>query len=232
MSEPTFTKGPEVLYEWDFPPGGNFRCRIIEVEPGIVIGQQRDSDSEAWRDEPCPMGWKNELIALAQEVGDWRSDAAMAAGEDCGDERHCTCVGPLRHELHAEREKRARDVRMAAEAIRKLAFYQEQRDRWYAAAGQRQDELNEAHLALAWVAGSLPFEDENLPAHLAPPEFVQRQVQRAKTYAATVPAQRPGESWRCPECGPDAKIDEDGCCAQCGADCDIEVPLIPREEKT
>ncbi len=25
--------------------------------------------------------------------------------------------------------------------------------------------------------------------------------------------------WVCPDCGPHARIDEDGCCATCGADC-------------
>lgn len=251
---------PITMYEWDFPPGGNFRCRIIETEPGIVIGQQRDSDSEPWRDEPCPMGWKNELISLAQEVSDWRGDAAMAAMENCGDEirgdeHHCTCVGPLRKlardlgndkvaltltlnletklrkDTESARKLQARSLQLQIGSLQnQLNEMRAHRDRWFAAAGQRQDELNEAHLALAWVAGSLPFESETLPAHLAPPEFVRRQVQRAKMYASTVPAQRPGESWRCPECGPGAKIDEDGCCAQCGADCDLDVPLARRDE--
>jgi len=222
------TDYPHVIYEWTFPPDRG--CRIVEIRPGIVIGQERESHDAPWRDEPCPSGWKNELIALKQEVDDWQMDAVKAVQEECGNRDHCTCVGPLRHILQAERDERARDVRMAAEATRKLALCQEQRDRWYASAGQRQDELNEAHLALAWVCGSLPFESESLPAHLAPPKFVRRQVARAKAYASTCPAQRPGEQWLCPECGPGARVDEDGCCATCGEDCDLDVPLIPREE--
>lgn len=101
MSEPT------VLYEWTFPPDRG--CRIIEIEPGIVIGQERESHDAPWRDEPCPSGWKHELIALAQETSDWRSDAAMAVLETCGDEEHCTCVGPLR--------KLARDLGMDKAAL-------------------------------------------------------------------------------------------------------------------
>ena len=99
------TDYPHTLYEWDFPPGGgNFRCRIIETEPGLVKAQQRktdEPDSIPWDDVVSPMGWKNELVALAQECSEWRSDAAMAVMENCGDEirgdeHHCTCVGPLR----------------------------------------------------------------------------------------------------------------------------------------
>ena len=41
--------------------------------------------------------------AAEQELADWRSDATRAAGEQCGDEKHCTCVGVLRHKLAAIR---------------------------------------------------------------------------------------------------------------------------------
>lgn len=50
-----------------------------------------------------------------------------------------------------------------------------------------QDEPDEALLALAWVCASLPFEDRSLPVHLLPPEYVARQVMRAKVYASTAP---------------------------------------------
>jgi len=30
------------------------------------------------------------------------------------------------------------------------------------------------------------------------------------------------ELWRCPDCGPGVAADEDGCCANCGADLEIE----------
>jgi len=41
---------------------------------------------------------------LFDEVNDWRESAAKAMRENCGDEirgdeHHCTCVGPLRHQL-------------------------------------------------------------------------------------------------------------------------------------
>lgn len=44
---------------------------------------------------------------------------------------------------------------------------------------QRQDELNEALAALAWVTKGLPLGAENLPEMLRPPEFVARQVRLA-----------------------------------------------------
>lgn len=49
-----------------------------------------------------------QLRALRDEVQDWRDTATSAAGEGCGDEVHCTCVGPLRKtvaDLHAENER-------------------------------------------------------------------------------------------------------------------------------
>ena len=36
---------------------------------------------------------------LFDEVNDWRESAAKAMSEICGGEEHCTCVGPLRHQL-------------------------------------------------------------------------------------------------------------------------------------
>lgn len=61
-----------------------------------------------------------------------------------------------------------------------------QKKRWYEAAGQRQDELNEAHRALAWICGSLPFDRPDLPGLLRPPEFVTRQVKLAKAALAAI----------------------------------------------
>lgn len=49
-------------------------------------------------------------IALQEardERDDWRESATRAAGESCGDERHCTCVGPLRKELRDAKAKLA-----------------------------------------------------------------------------------------------------------------------------
>jgi hypothetical protein len=44
--------------------------------------------------------------ALREELEDWRSSAKRAAGDECGDEKHCTCVGVLRASLAAmERER-------------------------------------------------------------------------------------------------------------------------------
>jgi len=96
-----------------------------------------------------------------------------------------------------------------------------QKQRWYEAAGQRQDELNEAHRALAWVCMDLPLEAKGIPAKLRPPEFVARQVGLAKAQYPTRISTL-DEWWRCPECGPGVAGDEDGCCADCGADLEIE----------
>lgn len=49
-------------------------------------------------------------IALQEardERDDWRESATRAAGESCGDERHCACVGPLRKELRDAKAKLA-----------------------------------------------------------------------------------------------------------------------------
>lgn len=102
-----------------------------------------------------------------------------------------------------------------------------QKQRWYEAAGQRQDELNEAHRALAWVSGSLPFDSPNLPEHLRVPEFVQRQVAQAKAQYPTRLSTL-DEWWKCPECGPGVASDEDGCCSTCGADLEV----IPNPERS
>lgn len=42
---------------------------------------------------------EKEIEELKAEVNDWRESAAKAMRENCGDEEHCTCVGPLRHQL-------------------------------------------------------------------------------------------------------------------------------------
>ena len=42
---------------------------------------------------------EKEVAELRAEVNDWRDSAAKAMNENCGDEKHCTCVGPLRHQL-------------------------------------------------------------------------------------------------------------------------------------
>lgn len=224
-----------VLYEWTFPAGYGYSCRIVETEPGIVHFEQRhliDEEAyaagepeEPWQQTDKPMGAANEMILLWQEVEDWRSSANKAANERCADEQHCGCVGVLREELKRAHATAQTHIGIAASAIRARAQAEEQRDRWYAAAGQRQDELNEAHRALAWICGSLPFESANLPEHLRPPEFVARQVAQAK---ASYPNRQStlDELWQCPDCGVGVAADEDGCCANCGADCEI-VPATP-----
>lgn len=42
---------------------------------------------------------RQELADLRSELADWRDGAKQAAGEVCGDEKHCTCVPALRAEL-------------------------------------------------------------------------------------------------------------------------------------
>lgn len=79
----------------------------------------------------------------------------------------------------------------------------------------------EAHRALAWVCMDLPFDAADIPEHLRPPEFVTRQVKQAKAQYPTRISTL-DEWWRCPECGPGVAGDEDGCCANCGADLEIE----------
>lgn len=44
---------------------------------------------------------KAQLEAAKEELDDWRESAKRAAGEQCGDEKHCTCVGVLRKDLEA-----------------------------------------------------------------------------------------------------------------------------------
>jgi hypothetical protein len=40
-----------------------------------------------------------EIERLREELADWREAAETAAGETCGDEKHCTCVPLLRMEI-------------------------------------------------------------------------------------------------------------------------------------
>jgi hypothetical protein len=48
---------------------------------------------------------QSKLDKATDELDAWRGSAVAAAMEDCGDSRHCTCVGLLRAELSALREK-------------------------------------------------------------------------------------------------------------------------------
>ena len=82
-----------------------------------------------------------EVAGLMDELQDWRDSAARAAQEMCGDERHCTCVGVLRHEVQYWKESQAYaedqylkladhcksldgKLAVAIEAIRSLMSYQ------------------------------------------------------------------------------------------------------------
>jgi len=44
------------------------------------------------------------IAELEAELADWRNTAEQAAGEMCGDEKHCVCVPALRVLLTQERE--------------------------------------------------------------------------------------------------------------------------------
>lgn len=74
----------------------------------------------------------------------------------------------------------------AAIQAAEIAALREERDRWYFAAGQRQDELNEAHRALEFCTRFIEIERDDNPAHLLAPDFVRRQVRIAKAqYGST-----------------------------------------------
>lgn len=57
------------------------------------------------------------------ELDDWRESARKAIEEPCGDEKHCSCVGPMRHQLvrQAQRVVEADEEIAALEKIAKLA---------------------------------------------------------------------------------------------------------------
>jgi len=66
----------------------------------------------------------DQWVDAEAELEDWRESAERAAGEMCGDEKHCTCVPVLRAKL-ADGEKENRALR---ELLRRV--YQCEIDQW------------------------------------------------------------------------------------------------------
>lgn len=100
----------------------------------------------------------------------------------------CTCLASERDVQ--KRIRIHRGVLALKDGIRErdeeIAALREDRDRWYSAAGQRQDELNEAHRALEYCTRFIQIERDDNPAHLLAPDFVRRQVRIAKAqYGST-----------------------------------------------
>ena len=83
--------------------------------------------------------------------------------------------------------------------------------------GYRWDAAEEVLHELSHIAVN-GAEDKLLMGHGA--DFYRRFVGLSMEFL-TVDA----GSFRCPDCGPDVKADEDGCCAACGADCEIMEPV-------
>lgn len=65
----------------------------------------------------------DDLKAAREELADWREGAKRAAEEDCGVEKHCTCVPALRRQLKealvdaAEAHDEAKAARAEAERL-------------------------------------------------------------------------------------------------------------------
>lgn len=63
---------PRTLYEWEFPAGQGYFCRIVETKPGIVRFEEahhaEDPDGMYWLPTDKPMGCANEMISMAQEI--------------------------------------------------------------------------------------------------------------------------------------------------------------------
>ena len=108
----------EVLYEFDAQryslfgkPLGTDRVLIVRTEDGrarfttreldgsLAIGQLQlgaAAAEEILRLKAAATASDKEIEALRAELADWHESAERAAGESCGDEQHCTCVGALR----------------------------------------------------------------------------------------------------------------------------------------
>lgn len=145
---------PKILYEWTFPAGCGYACRIVETAPGIVQMQQRPLDiaAAAWETVPVAMGAANELVHLHQEVLD------------------------LREQL------------------------------------ERQEEVVTA-------ARATTVDRPGTLAHTSEVENLRHVVERHRAGLRPKPW---AELFCCPDCGKGVAADEDGCCANCGADCVIE----------
>ena len=83
------------------------------------------------------------------------------------------------------------------EALRdQITSLTEQRDRWHGQATLRagiENERDEILMALAWVAGSLPFDVPRTPEHLRAPDFVVKSVKKARSLAALSRPPQPEE---------------------------------------
>jgi len=124
---------PRTLYEWEFPAGQGYFCRIVESKPGIVHFEEAprpplDSTKPLdlfWMRTDKPMGCANEMIQLhttllkaEDELEDYARSMEKAASETCnGDEKHCSCVGLLRREVRELSAAKSLNARIAADAI-------------------------------------------------------------------------------------------------------------------
>jgi hypothetical protein len=53
-------------------------------------------------------------------------------------------------------------------------------------------------------------------------EEIAEHLAKQPAYRIAVAPDEPQEHFVCPDCGPHVKVDEDGCCAMCGADCTVD----------
>lgn len=57
---------------------------------------------------------------VLDELDDWRESARKAIEEPCGDEKHCACVGPMRHQL-VRQAQRVVELSEETECLVKIA---------------------------------------------------------------------------------------------------------------
>ncbi len=118
------TLTPEYAQSW-FNLGAEFGMRFA-AEP------REKEIAELRRDKELLTVDLDKLIVqngkLSDEVNDWRESAAKAAMENCGDEirgdeHHCTCVGPLRHQAVRQAQRIVDDAAVISsmERIARLA---------------------------------------------------------------------------------------------------------------
>lgn len=70
------------------------------------------------------------IAELEDELEDWRNSAIKAAGEGCGDEVHCTCVGPLRNKVAELQELNSAKDEVIRERDNQISILQKETATW------------------------------------------------------------------------------------------------------
>lgn len=135
FEEATRTTGDPSIMLFNYTPTPMGAANeIIQLSMALaeanVINRELSSAIQRWQEE---RNFRDkEIEELRAELADWHESAERAAGESCGDEQHCTCVGALRARVKELEGMVPRWTKASSDECRQLCI-----DGWAFVSGTR-----------------------------------------------------------------------------------------------